>query len=352
MKIPEITVLVLAVGGNVSQGILKALQRSSLPCRVIGTDLNALQMGLYTVDTGCLLPHATDPAFMDRLIALCKQESVDLILSGCEPVLRFLAQAKEKVEEATGALCFVCSPEIWERCDDKLLTCQWLRDQGFAYPDFAASEDAAALARLVATYGYPLLGKPRIAGGAQGLILIENEEDLAYVSRKAAYIVEEYLGSDDQEYTAGCFCDEEGRLRGSIVMWRELYAGTTYRAVTGAYPEVRHEAERIAAALGCPGPCNIQLRMTERGPVCFEINPRFSGTTPIRAALGYNEAEAVIRHFLRKETLSPLPRIAEGVALRYWNEVYVDRACSDRLTEAGKISAASDQIHIEPYGMH
>ena len=38
-----VTVAVLAVGGNVSQGILKALRRSPLPLRILGTDVSADQ---------------------------------------------------------------------------------------------------------------------------------------------------------------------------------------------------------------------------------------------------------------------------------------------------------------------
>ena len=45
-----LNVLVLGVGGNVSQGILKALAVSKLSCRVIGACIGSLSFGLYTVD--------------------------------------------------------------------------------------------------------------------------------------------------------------------------------------------------------------------------------------------------------------------------------------------------------------
>jgi len=352
LKQQPLNVLVLAVGGNVSQGILKALAACSLPCRVVGTDLDALQMGLYTVDRGYIAPHATAPKFLDWLVSLCNQESIDIILSGCEPVLRVLAPVRELIESATGAVCFVCPPEVWTTCDDKLLTCEWLRGKGFTFPAHAASEDRDGLNQLVEKHGYPLIAKPRIGGGAYGVITVQDDDDLEYISRKKAYVVEEYLGADDQEYTAGCFCDRNGNLCGSIVMWRELLAGTTYRAVVGDYPAVKREAERIAGALRCPGPCNIQIRMTDRGPVCFEINPRFSGTTPIRAAMGYNEVEAVLRHFLLKETPVVLPNVTRGIALRYWNELYVAPELCEKVRQAGAVSVGSDNgVHIEPYGM-
>ncbi len=80
-------------------------------------------------------------------------------------------------------------------------------------------------------------------------------------------------------------------------MRRDLLEGTTYRAEAD-FPEIRREAVRIAEALKPMGPSNIQLRMHGGRPVCFEINIRFSGTTPIRARLGFNDVEAALNHYV------------------------------------------------------
>jgi carbamoyl-phosphate synthase large subunit len=125
------------------------------------------------------------------------------------------------------------------------------------------------------------------------------------------------------EYTAGCFSSSAGEVQGSIVMRRSLAAGTTVEAELGDFPEPRAEAVRIAEQLRPLGPCNVQLREHQGRPVCFEINVRFSGTTPIRAHYGFNEVEAALRQFVLGETAA-LPAITSGRAVRYWNEVYID----------------------------
>ncbi|HOD94904.1 MAG TPA: ATP-grasp domain-containing protein [Candidatus Hydrogenedentes bacterium] len=347
----RLTLLVLAVGGNVSQGILKALKRSSLSCRIIGTDLSELQMGLYTVDRGVLAPHASEPGFEEWLVDLCLKEDVDAVLSGCEPVLRVLAEIRERVESRTKAKCIVCSPEIWCRFDDKLLGCAWLKEQGFDYPDFAAMEDDAEVERLVSGHGYPLLAKPRIGGGSTGIVRVGDDADLAYVRKREGYLLQEYLTGKEKEFTIGCFSDRDGYLRGSIVFHRTLLAGTSYRITAGAFPEVRSMAEAIVRRTGITGPCNLQFRLTERGPVCFEVNPRFSGTTPIRAAFGFNEVEAALRHFVLGEEGIDLPDVTEGIALRYWNELYVPVEARDQLLAEGSIDpSVFPGIITEPYG--
>lgn len=346
-------VLVIAVGGNVSQGILKALAKSSLACTVIGSDISELQFGLFSVDRALVGPWAHEDGFLDWLLLTCEREKIDVILSGAEPVLGVLSQHKDLIEARTKAVCLVSDRRIMNIGDDKFETCRWLEAQGLNFPQYAASDDADALSALKERCGFPLIAKPRHGGGSVGVAKIENDRDLEYFSTKQDYLIQEYLGDGAWEYTAGCFCDKNGEVRGSIVMKRELLAGTTYRAVIGDFPEVRKEAERVAVALKPQGPCNIQLRVAERGPVCFEINPRFSGTTPIRAHFGFNEVDAALRHFVLGEDTIDLPFLTRGVALRYWNEIYPDPDAVHALRASGRLDRSSDfDTSIEPYGTH
>jgi carbamoyl-phosphate synthase large subunit len=352
MSVKDLTVLVLGVGGNVSQGILKALALSSLRCRVIGACISPLGLGLYTVDQAYISPRADDPNFLDWLVDICLSEGVQAVLSGVEPVLAVLASQAEEIRRLTGAICIVSPVPQLTIGNDKLATCQWLSKNGFNFPRYAESGNEQALEEIVEDCGYPLIAKSRKGKGAHGLIEINNSQDLTFVSGKDDFIVQEYLGDPTSEYTAGCFCDRNDRVRGTIVMHRELLQGTTYRAEAGEFPQVREEAARIAKALKPKGPCNIQLRMSQGRPVCFEINIRFSGTTPLRARLGFNEVEAALRHYVLGEPARDLPRITKGMALRYWNEIYVDPEAYAILQESGRLD--SPQLYdllVEDYGI-
>ena len=344
-------VLVLAVGGNVSQGILKALAHSKHRYRVLGADISSLQMGLYTVERAFVSPWASAPEFIPWLIELCQREAVDAILSGCEPVLMELARCRDLIETGCGARCPVSSIEVMEIGDDKLITCAWLAGKGLPHPAYARADALDDVARLKDDVGYPLIAKPRRGGGSRGLFRVENDDDLAYACRKPGYLLQAHVGTDDEEYTVGCFVDREGNLAPSCCMRRELLSGTTCRAVLGEYAELREAAERIVASLQPLGPCNVQLRMTADGPVCFEINPRFSGSAPIRAHFGYNEAEAVLEHFVKGEPLS-LPLVTSGIGLRYWNELYPELDAVAELESTGELNASVPRRGvIETYGL-
>jgi carbamoyl-phosphate synthase large subunit len=164
-----------------------------------------------------------------------------------------------------------------------------------------------------------------------------DERQLEYlVSTIPNPVIQEYLCPDDQEYTVGVFLCSDGQPAASIVMRRQLHFGMTWRAEVLPDSPLGPYCERILAGSGCVGPCNVQLRLTDRGPVAFEINPRFSSTTSARSYYGYNDPEMCIRHFVLGESI-PRPVIRSGRFFRVIDEVFVDDDAFVWLERTGRI---------------
>ena len=195
--------------------------------------------------------------------------------------------------------------------------------QGLNFPAYAPLKNHKKTSQLVAEQGYPLLAKPCRGSGSQGIFIIRSNTDLQYVrSLNKEYVLQELLQPDDQEYTVGIYTTIAGKQISGICMRRELAAGNTYRAWVVPENTVLKQATSVVQQLGIVGPCNVQLRLTDRGAIPFEINPRFSGTTGMRAHFGYNEVEMVVRDFVLNESI-PHPTIQLGTALRFWEEHYL-----------------------------
>ena len=60
----------------------------------------------------------------------------------------------------------------------------------------------------------------------------------------------------------------------------------------------------------------------------FEINPRYSGTTSLRAIVGFNEPDLMIRHHLFREDI---PRD------RNWPITVIERTLVETIVKSGKI---------------
>ncbi|MEA3213643.1 MAG: carbamoyl-phosphate synthase large subunit [Chthoniobacter sp.] len=327
-----ITALVTGVGDTVGQALIKALRQSAVPCRVVGTDRDELSVGFQWVDQSFLLPHCSHAdEYVRELAAICAAERVRLIFPGSESELELLARHAEALRSDTGAIVVASPPEALRVGLNKWETCRFLKRAGLNYPGFARLDAADQLEQLVGEVGFPLIAKPCRGTGARGLSLVKswNElEALRGVDREM--IMQEYLQPDHEEYSVEVYTRKNGEQVGAIsYQRRQLIAGDTYRAKVALHAAVEAEARAVVAALGASGPCNVQLRLTDRGPVTFEINPRFSGGVSMRAHFGYNEPEMALRDLVLDQPV-PEPQLRQGMVLRFWEELYLEGDRLDR----------------------
>ena len=338
-----INALVLGVGGNVSQGIVKAIRASNLNCRIIGGCIDAHSAGLWLCDTAVITPYATSPDFIDWLIEACNRHSIDVILSGVEEVLDTASLYAQRIAAETDAVLIVSPHEKLQTCRNKISTALWLKNHGLPFPRSAMSDDNDGVKRLVDRVGFPLFAKPAIGKGSLGIRRINNAAELAECKLLKDYVIQEYLAEDTGEFSISTFTDKNGKTRGCIVLKRKLMAGTTVTAEIVTIPELTQAALAITRELQPVGPCNMQMRLRDGEPVCFEINLRYSGTAPMRARFGFNDVEAGIRHFVLNETAMDLTPASRGLALRYLDEIYVDPDAEAALRRDGTLDAACDR---------
>jgi carbamoyl-phosphate synthase large subunit len=312
-------VLVTGAGAVLGQGVIRSLLASALKPEVVAVDPSPLAAGLYWVDRKALIPMAKDPAYLDRFDALLAAERPDAVLVGTDVELEILAVHRDELERRHGAKIVVASPEVVRIADDKWLTAKFLRDHGFAAPDsvLPGEEDA-----LIDRVGFPLVVKPRVGARSIGMSVVHDRDQLARaVAGLPAPVVQECVATDQDEYTAGTLTFD-GACRASIVMRRDLRDGNTFRAYVDDYPELDAQVRAMATALGAYGPANFQFRVAGGLAKVFEINARFSGTTPFRRHAGFDEVELVLRHVLLGEPVTQ-PAVEKMTILRYFAETVV-----------------------------
>lgn len=335
----QINVLVLGVGGNVSQGILTALKSSNLNCHIVGACINEESLGLYFCDTAYISPYASDPKFVDWVAEVCNKENIDIVFSGVEENVIALESNRNLFESKTRAIFISCTKEQLETGLSKYRTAKWLQEHGCNYPKTADINNMAELDELINEVGFPLIAKPNSGKGSHGIFIANSLDDLKKIVGKD-YCVQELLGDDKSEYTIACYVDKKGNSHPILIMHRHLKYGTTFMAEIVQDDAIRKECERICERFNPQGPLNIQLRMHHGKPVCFELNVRFSGTTPIRARWGYNDVEAMIREYILDEPVSITP-LKEGKVYRYYNEAFIDVKMQNELREKGSVKDCS-----------
>lgn len=334
--IHKVTALITGVGaGGIGEGIVKALKLVKERYRIICTDTVALAAPLFRVDKGYLVPLAIEENYIDRLLDICKKENVDVLIPGSVPELDRISKDREYFE--SDDIVPILNPaEVIETGLDKWKTYEFLSENGFQCPQTVLAEDRLD---LVERAGFPLLVKPRSSYGSRGIFLAQNVHDLDFFvghlsSQGYKPLVQEYLGLKGQEYTTGVVVSKDGYLSGSISIWRKRKGGFSHSMIVDDFKNVRENAEAIATKIGARGAINVQVMKVEEDLFTLEINPRFSGTTPIRAACGFNEVDAVLRNFMFSEKI-PTFVIKKKAVVRFLDEVYIEQHAYKSLTMNG-----------------
>jgi carbamoyl-phosphate synthase large subunit len=333
----KLNVLITGAGGNLAHFIWKAIERSSLDVRVVLCDYSHDAVGLFQAEVGYVIPPARSPEYLPRILELCEREHIHAVMAGGMVEMHILARHMDEIRAKTGAVVISSPPDVLERLEDKFALAEYLRTTGQPHPRTVLASDAEGLARFVAEMPFPYIIKDRQGAGSKGIGVAKNADDLAYLLRQIPRaIVQEYLYPDDEEYTVGCFVKQDGKAAGHIVMRRELGLGMTFKAEVLDSPAIGTYCEKILEGMGCRGPSNVQLRLTSRGPIAFEINGRFSSTTSARPHFGYNDAEMSLRHLVLGEDL-PRPVIRPGRLFRMVEDVFVESDAFERARIHGEV---------------
>jgi carbamoyl-phosphate synthase large subunit len=343
-------IAVTGVGGGVGQAVLRALRTASLDIWTLGMDMNPRSAGLYSTNLGHRLPPCTAPDYIDRLLAIMLEHRISVLIPGSDPELLALSRARHEIE-AAGIRVIVGAVGPVEICRDKRLSSDFFRELGFPFVRTVPVADAVSLAAEV---GYPLVVKPIGGSASRGVIIVFSRSELEPLLSRPGYIAQEcafpaswsretggitaeavYRGRSlrqEEEISIQVVYDLAGHHLGTFTSVNRLQDGVPTYVDPQRIPQAEAIVEQMAHALrdqGLVGPCNLQCRLTEEGPKVFEINPRFTGITGVRAAMGFNAVAAVLHRTLFDTPVdtirASLVQPKDQLSIRYVDEIIVPR---------------------------
>jgi carbamoyl-phosphate synthase large subunit len=330
-----ITVLVTGAGGGVGQGIIKSLRLiDDLDIKIVAADMSNLAAGLYAGDISRIVPAAAAPDYLAHLGAIFQQENIDYYFAGTDVELLFCAKNKAAIEQEYGVNVVVSPLDAIAIADDKFKTSEFLRKNGFYYPETTPAE-----AVDVDTVEFPVIVKPAVGCRSIGVGIAHDKEQLkSRLDSEGGLVVQELVGTDADEYTCTIVV-LDGQASDVVILRRDLRAGDTFRAEPVENQVISDYVTEVALALSIQASCNFQLRLDSNGiPKIFEINCRFSGTTPFCAQLGFNPVEYYLKTSRGIKYQSKLN--FDAVILRYWTEVVVDKQLMVELETEKRITPA------------
>lgn len=334
-------ILVAGIGGaSLGTEVIKSL-RAADRYAIYGCDISPLAFGHYEAGLAETFVVGRD-RYADSVIELCLRHEIRAIVPGGEGPLALLGAAPQLAKlGAAGVVLAANSSPVIALCSNKAACFARLGELGLPIPKTLVVKPGQDVGELSVT-SFPQIVKPADGtGGSRFVFLARNRTEMDSYLRLLAELdrvalVQAYVPLDEGEFTIGVLSLPDGRIAGSVAMQRIFHAKLSVlfesdvglvssgysQGLIDEFPELRRQAEEVAAALDSVGPLNIQARVKDGVLLPFEINPRFSASTHLRTLAGFNEIDVFLQFALHGREPAP-PSIRRGYYLRSLSEVHV-----------------------------
>lgn len=311
---------VLITAGSRRVPLVQAFQRALRATgggEVVVTDVNPLSPAVYVADRSYQVPMATDPAYIDALLDLCRAERVGLLVPTIDDELTTLSEAAPAFLEH-GVRVAVSPADSTRACNDKYETSRLLEARGIAVARTWLPD------ALPSPVPLPLFIKPRTGRGGVGAFPVRTARELAFfLDYVSDPVLQPFL--DGPEFTIDVLCDFEGSPLSIVPRERAVIrAGVVDRGRTVRDSGLMVLGMECARAIRAVGAINIQCRIVDGVPTVFEINPRFSGGIPLTIAAGADFPRWLVQLGRGRRVTPQIGRFQEGLWMSsYETSVFV-----------------------------
>jgi nucleoside-diphosphate-sugar epimerase/carbamoylphosphate synthase large subunit len=313
----KIIIGITSIGSGVGQSIINSIRLSNLPVYTIGMGNNPMAFGAYDCSESIITPSIYEEKYIDKIIEICQTKKINILIPGLDDELLKFSEninlfKKNSIEVV------VSSPEIIELCRNKIKMSNELNKisnsfvKSYSLNEFRKTRVGSEI----------YIAKPISGFASRGIKYIYTQDDLDKLNEK--YLIQEiaipnkndvnhiqYMNdlkankfSQLSEISIQYLIGKNKNLLGKCATYNKLNNGVPIEIIPFENEKLFKVTDKIIKyliELGLYGPINIQGRITDKGPKFFEMNARFTGITGLRALMGFNEVEKIIKNILYQD---------------------------------------------------
>jgi carbamoyl-phosphate synthase large subunit len=332
-------------GAPGAPGIIHCLKQDH-QINITAADADATATGSHLAHDFVTIPSAEDPGFIKKVLQVCKDKNIGLILPLVTKELFPLSKNKKAFEDE-GIRILVSHAGIIETVNNKSSCYGFLQSRGIRVPRYRVVKNLEEFIHAAFELGHPQQAfcfKPSISNGSRGVRIVSDSLDessllfeqkpynLNITYAHAIHIlsckpfpellVSEYLPGS--EYSVDCIAENGKAI---LVMPRSRLKMVNGISVQGKFVNdtaIINYCRSIIEATGLHGNVGIQVKMNSANePMLLEVNPRVQGTTVSALGAGVNLPLLAVKQELGEKIDPSIIKIKWGTRFsRYWTEVY------------------------------
>lgn len=348
-KLKDIKILITGAGAPGAPGIIKSLRKvTERKIEIYGGDANTgNSVGVGLLDKTFQIPFAESSDFIEKVLAICLNEKIDIIIPLVTRELFVFASNKNLFLE-NGIAVSVSDPEPLNTANNKYLLMKYCRENNIPVPGFYLVKSMGEFKEAATQLGHPeekICFKPPVSNGLRGFRIIEESQDRLFsllnekpnnvyigfdefisICNAGSYFPElilmEYLPGD--EYSVDVLVDN-GKYISAIPRSRDhIKMGISFVGTVVKDNEIIDYSRKVVEGLKLNGNIGLQFKRDKNGiPKIIESNPRVQGTIVLCTAAGENMVYEAVKIGLGEKT--EIPEIKWGVKMiRFWDELFLD----------------------------
>lgn len=278
-------ILVTSVGGDIGSNIINILINQNLfKCNLIAVDIKEYVFCKKLVNKFYIVPRTDNQDYIKAIKDIVISNKVELIIPSSEKDILLFDLNKDFFVKKNIKL-LINKSKIINNFLDKEITSILLNNLNIKTPI------TYSLDLYNNELEFPIIVKAKKSTTSKIVNIINNIEQFLILKKMIVhnddYIVQEYIGSIDEEYTTTVYKD--GNIFDCISFKRELDGDKTGFAEIVQSMELREYSRVIAEHFLLDGSINIQSRKRNNNFYIFEINPRISSTVFIRDYFNFKD---------------------------------------------------------------
>lgn len=292
-------ILILSAGRRVElvESFKTALKQYIPNAQVFTADISPeLSAACHSSDAYFKVPRVTSSDYIDKLIDVCKNNHIGLVIPTIDTELQVLADNQKSFKNESINL-IISNPELISACRDKRKTVSVYKALDIDQPKIFDRKNIQ----------FPCFCKPYDGSSGIGAYPIHTPEMLTKElldNEKNMFM--ELVGSEYSEYTVDVYYDKQGELRCLVPRQRiEVRGGEVSKGMTRknfVYDYLLPRLNKLTNGRGCVT-VQVFANSSNKSIKALEINPRFGGGFPLSQAAGADYTDWLIREYLLNESI-------------------------------------------------
>lgn len=246
--------------------------------KIVAADNWCVAPALFTADKYYLIPKIHDPAYISKVMEICKKEKISAVTTNIDPEIEILAKHRNDFLD-NGILPLCPDEKTAQLCFDKYQMFLYLREKGIptvlTYDSLASFNEGFARGEI----SFPVFIKPRSGSGSVGAERIRCLEELEdrFKNAKYDYIIQEFMDCEDCD--ADVYIDTISHKAVSAVLKKKIETRIGGASKTIAFKDERlfDFIRQICEVFCFNGPVDMDFFYRDGVYYLSEINPRFGG---------------------------------------------------------------------------